>query len=441
VKNWLSLSFLLYSLAIKGQTITTYGGGGTSGICEGCAATACAIPDPVGGVFDKLGNYYFASCLSGNTIREINNAGIITTVAGTGSGGFSGDNGPATSAMLNGPFSVKFDTAGNMYILDALNYRIRKVSASTGIITTIAGTGTAGYNGENIPATAAEINAGDICLDKVGNIYVAEYNNRRVRKIDTSGIIITVGGTGVVGSSGDGGSATNAMLSPNGITIDDNDNLYIADPYGSVVRKITPSGIISTIAGNGASAFAGDGMPATAASFQPAHICIDSINNLYISDVYNNRVFKVDPSGIFWLAAGNGATGFSGDGGPATAASFNYVSGVSTDSCGNLYITEPGNGRIRKVAFNPECWPLKAPQVVSNEVSIYPNPAYEVINVDGITTQENYSLLNINGIIEQQGILKPGNNEISIQALPPGIYLLEMVDEEGNKTVRKIVKE
>ena len=441
MEKFLLILFLSCSLAAKSQIITTYGGGGTGGICNGCAATASLISDPVDGVFDKYGNYYFASCLSGNTIREINSAGIITTVVGTGMSGSSGDSGLATSAMLNGPFSVKFDTAGNMYILDALNYRIRKVSASTGIITTIAGTGTAGYNGENIIATAAEINACDICLDKAGNIYVAEYNNRRVRKIDTSGIITTIAGTGVVGSSGDGGPAINAMLSPNGITIDDTGNLYIPDPYASLVREIKPSGIISTIAGTGTPTYIGDGMPATTASFQPAHICLDGINNLYISDKYNNRVFKIDQSGIFWLVAGNGLTGFSGDGGPATAASFNYASGVSTDQCGNLYITEPGNGRIRKVSFNPACWPEKLPQVTINEPTIYPNPAYETINIDNVARQGKYAVINITSIIEQSGTLKPGTNSIAVQALPIGVHLLQLTDNEGVVTVHKIVKQ
>ena len=278
-------------------------------------------------------------------------------------------------------------------------------------------------------------------MDKAGNIYVAEYINRRVRKINTLGIIVTVAGTGVVGSSGNGGSATDAMLSPNGVTIDDSSNLYIPDPYGSVVRKITPLGVISTIAGNGASAYVGDGIPATAAAFQPAHICYDVLGNLYISDKYNNRVFKIDPSGMFWLAAGSGVTGFSGDGGNATAATFNYASGVATDTCGNLYITEPGNGRIRKVAFNPMCLPLEVPETPTNEIIIYPNPAITEIHIDNLTTQSKYVLFNVFGIIEQRGTLKKGNNTIAVQTLQAGIHLLELIDDTGRRTVKKIVKE
>jgi len=353
MKKILFLVLLLGPFWANAQIITTYGGGGTTGICEGCPATASSIPNPTHGVFDELGNYYFASCLGGNRIRTISNTGIITTIAGTGTGGFSGDGGAATTARLNLPLTVKFDSIGDMYVADAGNYRIRKINASTGIISTIAGTGTGGYNGDGIAATAAMFGVNDICIDRSNNVYIADYNARRIRKIDTYGIITTIAGIGTVGYSGDGGQATAAEINPNGIVMDDTGNFYVADPYANVVRKIDTFGVISTFAGNGAWVYSGDGIPATDAQIQPAHIAIDNTNNIFIADGYNKMVFRVNTSGILHRVAGNGMTGFSGDGGPATAASLDYPNGVSIDPCDNLYITEASNSRVRKVTFNP----------------------------------------------------------------------------------------
>lgn len=437
------LSFIISSLCCRSQTITTFAGGASIDI-DGVPATASRIDDPVGGTFDKFGNYYFASCLSGNKVRKVSTSGVITSVAGTGIGAYSGDGGLATAAALKGPFSVQFDTSGNMYICDGLNYRIRKVSASTGIISTIAGTGVAGYNGDNIPATSAKINGAFICLDKAGNIYLAEYNNRRVRKISTAGVITTIAGTGAIGSSGDGGPATNAMLSPNNITIDNVGNLYIPDPYASVVRKINTSGIISTVAGNGTVAYSGiDGIPATNASFQPAHITCDYLNNLYVADKYNGRVFKITNTGMFYHVAGNGITGFSGDGGPATAASFNYPSGVSTDMCGNLYITEPTNGRIRKVTFNPNplpCVYLNVNEQAQNYISIYPNPANDELTIEGVLPGAAYTLCNLVGTAVQQGVLGQISNKVSLHSLSPGIYMMQLTTADGIRTTQKVIK-
>ena len=208
---WVSLSF---SCNIQGQIITTFAGGGSGG--DGGPATSAIIPDPIGGVFDKYGNYYCASGIGGCVIRKVSNAGIITTVAGNGTPGFCGDGLAATAACLNAPTGVQLDSVGNLYIADHANFRIRKVNITTSVITTIAGTGTYGYNGDNILATAAQIWADDVCVDKYGNVYIADFDGRRVRKIDTMGVIHTIAGTGVVGSAGDGGPATAAQLNPGG---------------------------------------------------------------------------------------------------------------------------------------------------------------------------------------------------------------------------------
>lgn len=442
MKNTILFAIIASSINVEAQNITTFGGGGGA-FCEECSATSCAIPNPIGGIFDKFGNYYFASGVGGNRIRRINTAGIITTVAGNGVGGFLGDGGMATSAHLKHPAAVKLDTSGNIYISDFQNFRIRKVDVFTGVISTIAGNGTFGYNGDGIPATDAMIFGGNICLDRAGNIYVSEYNGRRVRKINTSGIISTIAGTGAIGSSGDGGQATNAELSPNGVTIDDAGNIYIADPHANVVRKIDVSGNISTIAGNGGWIYVGDGIPATDAQIQPTHISHDMLGNIYVGDKVNKRVYKITPTGMLYCVAGNGMGGFSGDGGPATSATLAYPSGISIDPCGNLFITEADNNRIRKVTFNPPpCEYLSVnEQSVKKEVSIYPNPANDELHVKNIETNTTYDIINVVGSVVRSGYLKVGNNSISVQQLPQGIYLLALTTEEGKRTVHKIVKE
>ena len=330
--------FLLLSIASKAQTITIFAGTGGGYGGDGGPATAAGMPDPGGGTYDHYGNYYFADCLPGHRIRKISASGIISTIAGTGTAGFNGDNIPATTAKLNEPDAVQLDSLGNLYIVDAANNRIRKVDVNTGVITTVAGNGSGNYSGDSGPATAAMIyGPQDICFDKYGNLYIADVFNQRIRKVNALGIITTVAGTGIPGYSGDNGPATAAEIrSPTGITIDSTGNLFITDNVNNYVRKISSSGIITTIAGNGIPTYNGDGIPATAAQISPNKLAVDAFGQLYIGDTYNSRVYKIDSTGILYTIGGNGGTGLSGYGGPATAASVYSPTGLTFDVCGNL---------------------------------------------------------------------------------------------------------
>ncbi len=354
MKKYLCLLLLLLPVVGGAQIITTIAGtGSTSFSGDGVAATIAGIPNPIGGAFDRYGNYYFADGLNSNRIRKITvSSGLITTVAGNGAGGFNGDSIAAITSKLYRPQAVVFDTIGNFYIADKDNHRIRKVDISTGLITTIAGTGVGGFSGDGGPATAAKIlGPNDICLDKFGNLYVADLGNHRLRKISTAGIISTFAGPGA-SAIGDGGAATDALINaPQGVTSDYIGNIYIADASTCRIRKVDTLGIISTIAGNGSYIYAGDGIPATSANINPIKITFDYFRNLIIADSYNKRVFKVDTSGILYCIGGNGSTGFSGDGGGATAASIDYPGGVSFDFCNNLYVTDINNRRIRKITY------------------------------------------------------------------------------------------
>jgi uncharacterized protein (TIGR03437 family) len=319
--------------------------------------------------------------------------GVITTVAGNGTLGYSGDNGPATSAKLDIPSDMAIDSAGNVYIVDRGNNVVRKVDPS-GVITTFAGNGTMGYTGDGGPATAAELFLPvTIAVDSANNVYIGDMGSNGIRKVDTSGKISTFitfeGATGLAfdssgnlyvtdhnnfiykmspggtqttivnrgyGFAGDGGPALTAKINfPNGIAVDKAGNIYFADSGNNRIRKIDTSGIISTVAGNGSPGFTGDGGPATSAKLgigltnTTQGVAVDSAGNLYFTDNQNNRVRKVDTTGIITTVVGNGNLLNLGDGGPPASAGLTQPNSVKFDSTGNLYIADTNHNRIRKV--------------------------------------------------------------------------------------------
>jgi uncharacterized protein YjiK len=326
---------------VSNGTITTVAGNGTCGYSgDNGPATSAAIGD-VDVAVDTAGNLYIADGY--NRIRKVSN-GVITTVAGNGTAGFSGDGGPATSAQLNTPYGVAVDAAGDLYIADSYNGRIRKVS--NGTITTVAGGGSPGDNG---PATSAELlGPYGVAVAAAGNLYIGDAGNCLIRKV-SNGLIATVAGNGTCGYSGDNGPATSAeMNEPAGVAVDSSGNLYIADTYNYVIRKVS-NGVITTVAGNGASGYSGDNGPATSAElWQPTGVAVDAPGNLYIAGGNDYRVRKVS-GGVITTVAGDGTQGFSGDNGPATSAKLGNASGVAVDTAGNLYIVDTGNNLIRKV--------------------------------------------------------------------------------------------
>ena len=332
--------------------ITTVAGDGISGFSgDGVPATSASLNFPRGVAVDASGNLFIADS-SNQRIRRVDGAtGIITTVAGDGTTGFSGDGGPATSASLNYPRGVAVDASGNLSIADTWNHRVRKVDGATGVITTVAGDGTTGFSGDGGPATSASLSLPrGVAVDASGNVFIADRLNHRVRKVDgATGVITTVAGDGTTGFSGDGGPATGPSLSsPWGVAVDASGNVFIADTNHHRIRKVHgATGVITTVAGG----FIGDGGPATSASLSsPWRVAVDASGNLFIADSSNHRVRRLDAAtGVITTVAGDGTSGFSGDGGPATSASLNLPRGVAVDASGNLIIADFLNSRIRRV--------------------------------------------------------------------------------------------
>jgi sugar lactone lactonase YvrE len=330
--------------------IKTVAGNGTAAFAgDGGPASAASLNNPQGAALDAGGNLFIADYYN-NVVRKVDTNGIITTVAGNGTGTYVGDGTQATNASLYQPIGLALDGAGSLYIADTSNGRIRKVNTN-GVISTVAG-GEAG--GDGVPATYTSLHdPSGLAFDSSGNLYIADTANNRVRKVDQNSIITTVaginGGGPVGGYSGDGGLATNASLSrPAAVAFDDAGNLYIADTYNNRIRKVGTNGIITTAAGG---KYGDDGGAATNASLNgPECLALDFSGNLYIADTFNNRIRKVDTSGIITtVSGGKGAAGYSGDGGAATNASMYWPSGVALDACGNLYIADTYNNRIREV--------------------------------------------------------------------------------------------
>ncbi len=397
-------SLMIHSLT-HGQTISTVAGTGTLGHSgDNGPATAAEIAYPTRVAVDTNGNLYFGDVYNQRICRVDVVTKIITTIAGTGTAGFSGDNGPATAAEINGTQGLAMDRAGNLFMADVYNNRIRKIDPA-GIITTVAGGGSGGlFSGDGGQATAAGLfQPFGVAVDNAGDIYIGDLANYRVRKVNAAGIISTIAGNGTAASTGNGGPATAAEVNaPVDVCVDKNGNVYIAELGSGFVRKINTSGQISAFAGTGIAGFSGDGGPATAAAFNNlAGLASDKMGNIFIMDAENSRLRIVDPTGIVNTYAGNGADGYNGDGIPATDASLAVPNGVVVDKWGNVYIADNNNYRVREIT-SPDSFYVDTTSTTFTSVLafapgpvvyVFPNPVYDELNVQITSAFEEPALV------------------------------------------------
>jgi len=438
----IALSLITIPAIAQLQIINTVAGDGTAGYSgDGAAATSAALFGPLGVAVDNSGNIYIEDVYN-HRIRKVNASGEIVTYAGTGAGGYSGDGAIATSAAIT-PNGVAVDKYGNVYVSDAVACVVRKISTD-GIITTVAGTGVAGYTGDGAAAASARLSSPcGIAVDTAGNLFIADAANNVIREV-SGGIINTIAGLGSPGYLGDGSLATNAELdSPFAVAVDNYHNIYISDFKNNLVRKIDTTGTINRYAGTfNAYGYTGDLGAATSATLNGIRgLAVDANRNLFIADANNNVIRKVDTFGIITTAAGNGYAGFGGDLGTVNGANLSSPYGVAVDAAGSLYIADGNNERIRKTYS--ATLGVKTTVTTNNGIAVYPNPFYDNIIVSGLNGSDKVAIYDITGRQVSQTWAATGSTQsFSINGLSAGVYMLQVFDNSGSKiTTVRLVKE
>lgn len=424
------------------QIITTIAGNGVGTgtyTGDGGPATDAGMDGPSGVTMDRAGNLYITE-FNNHVVRKVSTTGIISTIAGTGTNGYNGDGIPATAARLYRAADVVIDDSGKVYIADGSNYRVRRIELND-TISTYAGNGTTGFSGDGGSATMAQLSVTyGIVMDKNGNLYIANQSTQRIRKVTPGGIISTIAGNGSTAYTGDGGPATNAgIYNPHGMAIDRKGNLYVAEIQHNCIRKIDTFGIITTVAGTGVFGYSGDGGAATAATLRgPNGVAVDTIGNLYIADCSSHRIRKVDTFGIITTFAGNGTNGFGGDGGAASAAMLSYPVHVYIDSAGAIYVTDNGNDRVRKIIFPT---PTQQTLPAVKDLAIYPVPMSNELIIENATTGTSINILNIAGELVYSGQIHSSHEKISTGDFAPGMYQLQLVGSNGQVISKTIIRQ
>jgi DNA-binding beta-propeller fold protein YncE len=424
------LILILFSNLFGAQIITNLAGSAPAGFAgDGGPASAAKLQNAIAIATDNSGNVYFSD-YGNNRVRKISASGAISTIGGNGSTGYGGDGGQATAAQFNGPMGIAVDPAGTkVYIADNMNNRIRMITTATGIITTFAGTGIQGGTGDGGNADTAQIRTPEgLALDAGGNLYIVD-NYSQIRKVSATTHIITTIAGGGVNPPVDGAVATSVYLYLEYLTVDPNGNIYFSSPGYHWVRKIAAgTGLLSTIAGNGTGGYAGDNGPGAAAEvYYPYGVAADAAGNVYIADQNNNRVRKVSvTTGYITTYAGNGMWDDSGDGGLATAAALSHPHGIALDASGNMYVSD-SSFAIRKITTITGIQELKS----ESAFQLYPNPGngdfYLQATGSGFTSIAVYDLT---GRVVWSEILNPLEQTINLSIhldLPDGMYLVQLL--------------
>ena len=444
IKMLLITAFIITCYSTQAQTIITVAGSGSSLLGDGGPATDVRLGAPYGIAVDASGNLFIAD-QAANRVRKVNSVGIISTAAGNGLDYETGDGGPATAAIIGAPYGLAFDGAGNLYIAAVDSNYIRKIS-TTGIITTIAGGNGIVYGGDGGPATAAGFHeVYDVVADNRGNIYVSDLQDSRIRKIDANGIISTYAGTGVAGYNGDHMAATTAQINlPRGLAVDDTGNVYVCDFTNNRIRKIDTFGMITTIAGDGGTTYPGDGGHATATSIHfPQGIATDHSGNIYITNGYYVR--KVNTSGVINTIAGCDCSVVnSGDGGLATAAELDDATGIRVGADGSIYISDIVAHRVRKILPYVVHVGITSPQPPpeERELCVWPNPTGGAVTMQVNTTANEPVHVVVTNVLGQKvkELTITTNTATKLQIKQPGIYFINAHTEREHWVERVVVE-
>lgn len=428
---------------ITTNNISTIAGTGTAGFSVNLA-TSAQLNQPGGVAVDNDGNIYIADSHNHRIRKILASTGEIVTIAGDGTANFGGDGGLATAAQLNTPGDVAVDASGNLYIADKENHRIRKVDAATQMISTVAGTGIASFSGDGL-ATSVDLNSPvGVAVDGNNDVYIADRNNHRIRKLEVATeMLSTIAGTGISGGSGDGGLATAARINlATGIAVNSAGDIFIADRNSHRVRKVDAvTKIITTVAGTGTFGFSGDGNTATLADLgRVRQVAVDASGNIFIADLDNQRIRKVIAGNIVTVA-GTGVAGFSGDGGLATLAMLNNPRDIAVDAQGNLLIADRENHRIRKLTLNASQRVSNIATLKHQEMVMYPNPSSRLVTIklgDMSVDKVALKVVDIQGhSVAVKVVRQTGQIKLMVNHLKPGFYWVTISGANNQRSFTK----
>lgn len=428
---------------ITTSNISTIAGTGTAGFSVNLA-TSAQLNQPGGVAVDNDGNIYIADSHNHRIRKILASTGEIVTIAGDGTANFGGDGGLATAAQLNTPGDVAVDASGNLYIADKENHRIRKIDAATQMISTVAGTGIASFSGDGL-ATSVDLNSPvGVAVDGNNDVYIADRNNHRIRKLEVATeMLSTIAGTGISGGSGDGGLATAARINlATGIAVNSAGDIFIADRNSHRVRKVDAvTKIITTVAGTGTFGFSGDGNTATLADLgRVRQVAVDASGNIFIADLDNQRIRKVIAGNIVTVA-GTGVAGFSGDGGLATLAMLNNPRDIAVDAQGNLLIADRENHRIRKLTLNASQRVSNIATLKHQEMVMYPNPSSRLVTIklgDMSVDKVALKVVDIQGhSVAVKVVRQTGQIKLMVNHLKPGFYWVTISGANNQRSFTK----